>query len=609
MAYALTMMALFVIFCASIIGTLALSAGKSHTGNGLMNTADNARQSAVADLNQTVAYNLAESGVMYTVQWLSQQNPPPSNPSSPNLPYAPALWNGSLDTSMTPNRESITMTVSGTSDTGKFSVLVYPNIDDINQTQKKFLIESIGTYRSVQQIVQAYVEQDSFGKYAYFTDDSPSSAIWEPGLTAFSGPVHSNDTDGNQRYMLWSSADNTTPMFQYAGTGAYTTSASSIKWVKDDSSYTAPATNNDWIHVAAGGASTVSTGVPSIPMPTSSSTEMTAALGGMTAPTSSTPSVTVPSSGGAVSGGIYIHGDSSQLTLTTDSTGVKQTVEDDQQSTSSGTYGGNPYTSTAYSKTYVTTDPTTSTTSYYTTTDTQAVYQGTTYDLGTTNTGTTTLSGTTNGVIYSDGNFGHQETSGDTNYDSYSDTSTAYNNGGADHGQDMTGGVAGTVADSYYNSSGTLVHTSGVTIATSSSDNMNIDGNLTTFTPITSSSFTKNAGTLGLVSKTLEVTTNDASGNAITACTVMASIVAYNTFDAANLTKRKTGTFTLDGGYIAEKGGVFGLVNLQSNTTTNGMSQTFNYDVRLANNPPPYFPTTGTTYTILSWQRATTPIG
>ena len=593
MAYALTMMALFVIFCAAIVGTLALGAGKSSGGNGLMNTANNARQSAVADLNESVAYNLAESGVMYTVQWLSQQNPPPSNPSSPNLPYAPALWNGAVDTSMTPNRESLTMQVSGASDTGKFSVLIYPNIDDINQTQKKFLIESIGTYRGVQQIVQAYVEQDSFGKYAYFTDTSPSNAIWEPGLTAFSGPVHSNDSDGNQRYMLWSSADNTNPMFQYAGTGAYTTSASSIKWVKDESSFTAPATNNDWIHVAAGGASTVSTGVPSIPMPPSSAIEQTAALGGATAPTGTAPSVTIPTSGGATAGGIYIHGNSSQMTLSTGSSSVVQQIEIDQTNTTTS-----PSTVV---QTFITIDPTVDTTSTYTIST-----QGTNTPV---TSSTTTVTGTTNGVIYSDGNFGHQETSGDTYYDSYPDTTTAYNNNGANHGQDMTGGVSGVLADNYYDSSGNLINQNGITIATSSSNNMNIDGNLTTYTPITSANYTKNAGTLGLVSKTMEITTNDSSGNAITACTVMASVVAYNTFDAANLNNRSKGTFTLDGGYITEKGGVFGLVNLKTNTTTSGMSQTFNYDVRLANNPPPYFPTTGTTYTILSWQRVATPVG
>ena len=609
MVFAMTMTVLFVIFCAAVIGTLALRPGSSSAGNGLFNLADNARQASVADLNQSLAYNLAESGVMYTVQWLSQQNPPPSNPSSPNLPYAPQFWNGVLDTSTTPNRESITMPVSGASDTGKFAVLVYPNIDSINQTQKKYLIESIGAYRGVQEVVQAYVEQDSFGKYAYFTDNSPPNAIWEPGLTSFNGPVHSNDTNGNQRYMCWSSADNTNPMFNYGGAGAYTTSAPSIQWVKDFQSFTPPATNNDWIHIAAGGASTVQAGVASIPMPASSSTEQTAALGGAAAPTGSTPSVTIASSGGSTAGGIYIHGDSTQMTLTTDSTGTKQTIEDDQQQVSNGTYQGSNYTATTYYKTYVTINPSSNTTATYTTNDTQVLYQGNNYDFGTNNSGTTTLNGTTNGVIYSDGNFGHQETSGDANYDSYPDTSTAYNNNGADHGQDMTGGVSGTVADNYYNSGGQLVHTSGITVATSTSSNLNIDGNLTTFTPVTSSNYTKNAGTLGLVSKTLEVTTNDQNGNAITNCTVMASVVAYDTMDAANLTKRQTGTFTLVGGYIAENGGVFGLVNLQNNTVTNGLSQHFNYDVRMANNPPPFFPTTGTTYSILSWQRVTAPIG
>ena len=39
-----------------------------------------------------------------------------------------------------------------------------------------------------------------------------------------------------------------------------------------------------------------------------------------------------------------------------------------------------------------------------------------------------------------------------------------------------------------------------------------------------------------------------------------------------------------------------------------GYSGTYSYDNRLANTPPPFFPTTGSHYDVISWQRVTSTL-
>jgi hypothetical protein len=56
------------------------------------------------------------------------------------------------------------------------------------------------------------------------------------------------------------------------------------------------------------------------------------------------------------------------------------------------------------------------------------------------------------------------------------------------------------------------------------------------------------------------------------------------------------------GAETANTGGVFGVMN-GSGTMLTGLVASFYYDNRLGANPPPYFPTTLTSYDIVSWQR------
>ncbi len=80
------------------------------------------------------------------------------------------------------------------------------------------------------------------------------------------------------------------------------------------------------------------------------------------------------------------------------------------------------------------------------------------------------------------------------------------------------------------------------------------------------------------------------------------SLLAYDTFDACNLGGRPAGTLKVMGAETANTGGVFGVMN-GSGTMLTGLVASFYYDNRLGANPPPYFPTTLTSYDIVSWQR------
>ena len=122
-------------------------------------------------------------------------------------------------------------------------------------------------------------------------------------------------------------------------------------------------------------------------------------------------------------------------------------------------------------------------------------------------------------------------------------------------------------------SSGNISQYSGLTIATSTGSNLNIDGSVTYHTARqksggnyasenSDSNFTTHAGTLGIVSKTIEVVDKDAGGNNLTNVEVDGSVLAFDTFDATDTNSRTKGTFQSMGGYIANASGSFGNVYL-----------------------------------------------
>ncbi len=85
------------------------------------------------------------------------------------------------------------------------------------------------------------------------------------------------------------------------------------------------------------------------------------------------------------------------------------------------------------------------------------------------------------------------------------------------------------------------------------------------------------------------------------------TVLASGIYDADHFDSRPVGLWENMGGYLSSTVGTFGVFgnNLQ---LTNGFNTQFNYDARMRNNPPPYFPTTGSQYNLISWQNVAAPL-
>ena len=583
MALALTMLILLVVMAAALIGAVS-SSTSSTVNSGAMTVSNGTVQMANARLQATTAFNLAESGIEFTLQWL---NSLPAAPSSAKAFDPTFTWGDTTNPFPAAStngqgfliRKVVTDPFSTGDTSNTFSVVIYPSTGNLGNTQKKYLVESIGSSGGLKQIVEAYVQESSFGKYAVFINDTPPNSYWGSGLNVFDGPVHSNNAvnaangQANLNNVLWSdgtlNGDPVAPVFTWQGVDAFTVSGSGVNWWRNTVGNTTPAPStaemSDILSFGSGGFHT-NTQAIAFPPSAQLTRQHDAALNGATAPAAGDPvGVTVPTGGG-----LYIHGDVQQMELTVQ--GSKQVITIDQTDSNN-----NPYTTT------VTLNPSPSpgTTQVQVNYMAEAGHSGN-YHPATTN---ANYSGITNGVIYCDGNIGGQ-------------TGT------------KTGGLAGQVADKM-----------ALTVATDPGMNLNIDGDLKYKTarqvdgngnPIPESqdsNFVNNAGTLGIVSNTVEVVDDYGSGdwegktagNAITSLEVDAAVLAYNTYDACDYLTRPAGLMLNMGTYLVKTRGLFATSN--NNVVVTGISCNRRYDARLANTPPPYFPTTSTNYDVLSWQR------
>src|SRR5665213_2058413 len=109
MAFALTMLVLFTVLTIALIGSIPYGSGSSNSANGLMNFNGSASQQTGLSIRHTVAFEDAESGVGYTLEWLHNQSPSPQN----NASFAPALWNGTT----VGNRTVVPVTVTNAAGT------------------------------------------------------------------------------------------------------------------------------------------------------------------------------------------------------------------------------------------------------------------------------------------------------------------------------------------------------------------------------------------------------------------------------------------------------------------------------------------------------------
>lgn len=570
--------------------------GARSGGSGLMTLTGNGLQSAARQTQSTIAFNTAESGVEYTLQWLHNQAAPPGLTRAFGLP----AWSGD------PGDTPVTYTMGG----GTFTVTIFPDAANevkqatdgtVQATPKKYLVQSVGTYQGVTQVVQAIVQQSSFGKYAYFTDSDPATIAWVGGSNSFDGPTHFNGSTGNPINVVW--ADNK-PIFKYQGADAFTYSGS-VNWSHNSAGNTqAPSTDTDYLSVASYGRGGVNK-TDVIAMPSSSLLQQYAALAismpdGTTTSPASAPASTDPSSVTVTPrGGIYIHcansasssdtlpdnskpaGDVQQMVMSVDSSG-NQVVDIKQLNDAS-----------AVVETEITLDKINKMTHIRAKTGSGAWAAQ------------ADVAGVGNGVIYCDGNIGAT--------------------GAATQISDLSKpgkGLSGKIADGQ-----------ALTIATyassNSSDpknkNINLNGSLTYNTPPGSTNFLQKAGLLGLVATSVQLVDNDASGNRVGNVEMDATALVQNTLKTVDYATyygdsnpnpngiyyngtyyhyvRQPGTFKCFGGQIAKQRGILGQFNSSTLQMTCGYAGNYSYDTRMANTPPPFFPTTSRQYEILSWQR------
>jgi hypothetical protein len=201
------------------------------------------------------------------------------------------------------------------------------------------------------------------------------------------------------------------------------------------------------------------------------------------------------------------------------------------------------------------------------------------------------VNGTTNGVIYSTGNIN---------------------------------GLSGVVANNVM-SGVDVTNSNDLNIVTDSAMAMQLDGGIVYANlagdvsdpnnpKSTASAANVTSGTLGLVSRTVQVKQFTPAGAPLTDMSVHATVMAYDTFEAINPRNvtdpvtgvvtpgRAAGNFKLLGGYIAKNNGTFGQVDSNSNLLA-GFRMNRNYDERAANNPPPFFPSEENSFQVTSFQR------
>ena len=624
MAVVATMLVLMALLSLVLLGEIV----NGHRSGGTLAVSGNGLTSAARLSQTTQALTLAESGVEVTMQWLHRLGSPPALNNAFPLPKF---------SSKNPGDAGVTYALNG----GTFTVLIYPDdsnyvaggsLGSVTTTPKRYLIQSTGTYGGVTQIVRAYITQTSFGKYAFFTDHDPSNIYWVGGLNSFDGPTHFNGSNNNPTNVVW--ADNK-PIFNFNGSDAFTYSGS-VAWYHNSSSNAqAPSSASDYQNVAKIGASGVNKTDP-ISMPQNSLKQQYAAWGAdyvdntSSAPPGAPTATTATGVTVTPGGGIYIHckNSANKNDVPADST---QPVNDVQQMVLSVDANGSQVITIdqnndagTLTRTKITIDKRSS--------------PGVTHiAVGPASGALAALpdvAGTTNGVVYCDGNIGATQDPA-TAYDSYNQLPYA------PQGTNMNvpgKGLSGTIADGQ-----------ALTISTdATSKNVNINGSVTYNTPRAkdasgkflpetdpaNANFLSKAGTLGIVASAVQLVNNNSSGQPLGDTELDATVLAQDTLQtidysayyidtnsANNLGSYRSGSttyyyhwvrqphqFLCMGGEIAAARGTLGTFNSSTLQMQTGFSGNYSYDARLANSPPPFFPTTSSQYDILSWQRVGSPL-
>jgi hypothetical protein len=303
-----------------------------------------------------------------------------------------------------------------------------------------------------------------------------------------------------------------------------------------------PANETEYKKVFLEGSAGYQLGVQPIPLPATTTVQKEAAWGASSGyPT--TDGVYVPNAGGATKAGIYIRGNVNSMTFSKAGTS-KQLITIVQ--------GSNTYK--------ITVDLINNTTTYQKNSGTPTVY-----------------SGVVNGAIYSTG---------------------------------AISSLSGTIVDNYV-SGGNIVRRSAYTVCTDAvaGKDITLTNNLQYETKPdknqdANADVNLRAATMGLVTRHCIIGSTCPNILTIDATMVCgSSSLTTGTFYCSNWsTKKPPGKFYLNGGLIQYHAGVTGTFDPYSGTIKTGYEDHYSYDPRMADNPPPFFPTTGT-YERLSWRR------
>lgn len=429
---------------------------------------------------------------------------------------------------------------------GTYSVTIDPNDEDAGKFLKTYVITSVGKIGNITKTVEIVAKQASFGRYAYFTNSEQSSSgseIWWSAGEVVDGPVHSNNRDPlnpNRYTSLFNINYNgsTSPIFL----DKVTASGTSINY-----SPSKPKNESTFRKIFAEGSKGYMLGVDPIELPETTDIQKEAAWGG----SSSFPTTNGVYFRGISNSGIYIVGDAA-ISLSLNASG-------NQVITITQTYKSGNKTITN------------------TTTITLDRYTNTTTATGTLGSGSaTSMSSLPNGVIYCTGNI----------------TS-----------------LQGEVADNLY-SDDEITTRSEMTIATdvNSNKDITITGDLTYHTKPdktqdADAEVNLAAGTMGLVARNITIDSTAPANLEIDAvCMAGGENTSSGSFSVENYSSKKpTGTLTVIGGIIQKARGPVGTFNSSTGQTVTGYKKNYKYDSRLAQKPPPFYPTTGH-YERLSWR-------
>jgi hypothetical protein len=296
------------------------------------------------------AQTLAEAGVRLALQWLMQQSSAPTNltafaPSSVSNFFGGTAVSGWTEVSLNQGPTS-TENPDVSAVPGKIRVRFYPYTANATSNRKMFGIEAVGEYQGMSHTVRIFVRQNSFARYAYFSDTAPTG-WWVAGSTRFQGPVHVNGVNSSgtavdpaaRINILWKADDGSNPysddyIFTYPDDGYFTTSMdySQLNWNYTDGTSAFVYDPNWWTpyweHITAAGRAP-KTNQPLIRMPTATTDQKSAALGTAAEPSSTFVGVFIPVTGATPNAGIYVGGNVKDLNLTDEHT-ASSPAHDDQ---------------------------------------------------------------------------------------------------------------------------------------------------------------------------------------------------------------------------------------------------------------------------------------